>query len=333
MKIQFQYLYFALGLAAIPVLVLLYLLLLRWKRKVAARIGDPALVSELTRSFSPGRFHVKFFLILLAIAAGVAALMNPREPGAGDGGVRKGIDLVIALDVSRSMLAQDLQPSRLDRAKQFITRLMEAQPNDRVALVFFAGKAYQQLPLTTDHQAAEMFVLSANPDAIPQQGTVIKEALDMSARAFSTTDRKYKAVVLISDGEDHDESAVSTARKLAEQGLLINTVGIGSPEGANITDPTTGQPKLDETGAPVVSRLNEETLKAVAENSHGVYVRLQNSDEAVRAIQGGLSQIESRAYGDPSMMNFKTYYWILAGLMLILLLLEFFIPEKRKFAA
>ena len=288
------------------------------------------MVNELTGNFSGKLFSLKFILLLLAFAAGITAIMNLRKPGASDSNIRKGIDVMLALDVSNSMLATDLQPNRLERAKQFITKLMAALPNDRIGLVLFAGKAYMQMPLTTDHNAAQMFVLSAGPASIPQQGTVINEALKMSANAFNTAERRFKAVVLISDGEDHDPDAEATSKELAEQGMLINTVGIGSPEGSYIPDPATGQNKKDEMGNTVISRLNEDGLKSMAENTNGVYVRLQSSDEAVDIVKKNLSQIESKAFGDISLMNFKTYYWWFAGAMLIFLLVENFIPERKK---
>ncbi|MEI9806672.1 MAG: VWA domain-containing protein [Bacteroidota bacterium] len=295
-------------------------------------MGDKKLVKELTRNFSPKLFTLKFIILLLAITTGITAAMNLRKPGDADGVNRKGIDVVIALDVSKSMLAADLQPSRLERAKQFIGKLMNAMPDDRIGLVLFAGKAYMQMPLTTDHGAAQLFVSSAGPDAVPQQGTVISEALKMSANAFNTAERRYKAVVLISDGEDHDADAVKTAKDLAEQGMMINTVGIGSTEGAYIIDPSTGENKKDETGNPVISKLNEEELRSIAENTNGAYIRLSGSDEAVEAVKKQLSQIESRAFGDVSLMNFKTYYWWFAGAMLILLIAENFVPERKEWS-
>ena len=269
----------------LPFFILLFVFLLRWKRRVVRRIGDKELVGQLTNNFSPGLFSLKIILLLLALAAGVVAIMNLRKPADADSIARKGIDVVIAMDVSKSMLATDLQPSRLERAKQFVTKLMNAMPNDRIALVLFAGKAYLQMPLTTDHSAAQMFVSSASPAAVPQQGTVINEALKMSAKAFNTADRRFKAVVLISDGEDHDTEAEKTSKDLAEQGMMINTVGIGSPEGAYIIDPATGENKKDEAGNTVITKLNEEELRLLAENTNGVYVRLQNTDEAVDAVK------------------------------------------------
>ncbi|HEY0432563.1 MAG TPA: VWA domain-containing protein, partial [Chitinophagaceae bacterium] len=207
MNLQFQYQYLLLLFAAIGAFIVLYLLLLAWKKKTTLRIGEAKLVQLLTKTFSPRLFLVKFILFCVAFGLGVIAVANLRKPGEGNI-MRKGIDVVVALDVSRSMLATDLAPSRLERAKQFILRLMDEMPNDRIGLVLFAGKAYLQMPLTVDHGAAAIFVSSASPNAITAQGTVFSEALKMSERAFNPRERRFKSVILISDGEDHDEESL-----------------------------------------------------------------------------------------------------------------------------
>ncbi len=291
-------------------------------------MGDERLIKLLTANYSSRRFFVKFSILAIAFVAGIFAVMNLRKPVNSDAVKRSGIDVAIALDVSKSMLATDLAPDRLERAKQFIQKLMEAMPDDRFALVIFAGKAYLQMPLTADHGAAKLFVSGADPSLIQQQGTVISDALEMSTNAFVSTERKFKAVLLISDGEDHDAGAISKAKELAEQGVMINTVGIGSPEGSAIIDPATGENKKDAEGNVVISKLNEEVLKELAEVTNGVYARLQGSDEAVKAMKGQLAQIDRKAFGDMSLMNFATYYYVFAVLMFLLLLVEPFIPEK-----
>lgn len=329
-NIQFQYKEFIVLFAAIPFLILVFISLLQWKKKTVKRMGDKKLVKILISNYSSKLFASKFIFLSLAFTVGVVAVMNPRQPGGSDNITRKGIDAVIALDVSKSMLATDLQPSRLERAKQFINNLMDKMPNDRIGLVVFAGKAYLQMPLTVDHGAAAMFVSSTGPDAVPQQGTVISDALKMSANAFNSTEHRFRSVILISDGEDHDENAIKTAKELAEKGVLINTVGVGSPEGSTIMDPATGENKKDETGNTVISKLNEDELKQIAEQTNGIYVRLQDSDEAVSVLMKQLSQIDRKAFGDVSLINFKTFYMWFAGAMLLLVLLENFIPERRK---
>ena len=333
MNFQFQYKEFVWLFLAIAVITVLFVALLRWKKKVTKKIGDEKLVKALISNFSSKLFTTKFIVLSGAMAIGILAAMNPRQPGETDNTNRKGIDVAIALDVSKSMLATDLPPNRLERAKQFIGKLMAEMPNDRIALVLFAGKAYLQMPLTVDHGAAKMFVSSASPDAVPQQGTVISDALNMSANVFNNAEKRFKAVVLISDGEAHEEEAVKTASDLAEQGVMINTIGIGSPEGATITDPATGELKKDAIGTIIISKLNEEVLKELATATNGIYIRLESSDEAVALLKKQLSQIESKAFGDVSQMNFKTYYMWLVGGMLLLLLIEGFIPERKKVIA
>lgn len=330
MGLQFQHKEFTWLFAVIILFILLFIFLLQWKEKVIKRIGDVKLVKMLISNYSSKLFTLKFSLLSISFAAGVVAVMNLRKPGGDEGIQRKGIDVVIALDVSKSMLATDLRPNRLERAKQFINKLMQQMPDDRIGLVLFAGRAYLQMPLTTDHGAAGMYILSASPDAVPQQGTVISEALNRSAAAFNPAERRFKAVVLISDGEDHDANAITIAKELSEQGMMINTVGVGSSTGSFIPDPVTGGNKKDETGSAVISKLNEEELKQIAENTNGVYVRLDDTDDAVAQIHQQLAKIESKAFGDVSLMNFKTYYWWFAAAMFVLLLAEYFIPEVKK---
>jgi len=327
---QFEYNFYFWLLLAIPVFVLFFVLLLRWKKKTITRIGDPRLVKDLIKDYSPKLFKTKFTLLSIAFAAGAIAMTNLRKPGDADSIVRKGIDVVVALDVSKSMYAVDLQPNRLDRAKQMIVKLMEAMPDDRIGLVLFAGRAYLQMPLTTDHGAAKLFVTSASPDAIANQGTVIADALQMSANAFNAKERRFKSVVLISDGEDFDMNALEKADELAAQGVMVNTVGVGSPEGAKIADPVSGENKKDALGNDVITKLNESELQEIAHKTNGTYVRLVNSADAVSAILKQLSQIDRKAYGDLSLMNFTTYYYWFAGLMFLLLIIENFIPDKKK---
>lgn len=329
---QFQHKEFIWLFSGLILLVLLFVGLLVWKKKVIKRLGDEKLIKALINNYSSKLFTSKFIFISAAFALGVIAVMNPRKPGGSNNTNRKGIDVAIALDVSKSMLAADLAPNRLERAKQFIGKLMNEMPDDRIALVLFAGKAYLQMPLTTDHGAAQLFVSSTTTDAVPQQGTVISDALSMSAKVFNENEKKFKTVILISDGEDHDEDAIKIAKDLSEQGVMINTIGVGSPEGSVIVDPDTGGNKRDAAGNAVISKLNEDELKQIAAATNGVYIRLQGSDEAVSLLKQQLSQIDRKAFVDVSQINFKTYYLWFAAVMLLLLLLENFIPEKRKVA-
>jgi len=333
LNFQFQYKEFLLLFAALVVFAMLFVFLLRWKKRTIKKIGDNRLVQQLIKNFSPQLFAGKFVLFSMAFALGIVAVANLRRPGSAENISRKGIDVVIALDVSKSMLATDLSPNRLERAKQMILKLMDQMPNDRIALVLFAGKAYMQMPLTIDHGAAAIFVSSATPDAIPAQGTVFSDALQMSARAFNTKEGRFKSVILISDGEDHDEEALKTAESISQQGIMVCTVGIGSPEGSQIPDNATNDYKRDAMGNIVISKLNEDELKQIAEKTNGIYIHFESSDQTINDLMQQLSQVEKKTFTDVSLLNYTTYYMWFAGLMFLLLILEFVLPErKRRFA-
>jgi Ca-activated chloride channel family protein len=326
---RFQHIEYLVGLFSIPFLVLLFSWLLRWKKKVVNRIGDPALISQLVRNFSSRLFLVKFVLVLLAFAALIAGLANLQSRGGEENVARKGVDVMLVLDVSKSMLAEDVKPSRLDKAKQFLVRLLDNMPNDRVGLVLFAGRAYMQMPLTIDNGAAKMYIQEASPLIVPTQGTVFAEALRMASGAFNKKEHKYKAIVMVTDGEDHDPDALAVAKQLADDGVMINTVGIGSPEGSTLIDPVTHEIKKDMSGHVVVSKLNEDLLSQMANLTNGSYIRLGNIDDALITLSQRLDSIEKRSLNDSEFVSYRSYFqWFLAAALLFLII-EFFLPERK----
>ncbi|HEY4151534.1 MAG TPA: VWA domain-containing protein [Chitinophagaceae bacterium] len=329
MNFRFEHIEFLPGLALLLVGVLLYLEVLRWKRKTQQKIGEPALVKELTKSYSPFRFALKFIFVLVALGATIVAAANLQSQGAAETVSRKGVDVMMVLDVSNSMLAEDIKPSRLERAKQLVTRLLDKMDNDRIGLVLFAGRAYMQMPLTNDHAAAKMYVQTAGPDAVPTQGTVIGEALKMASSGFNSKERKFKAIVLISDGEDHDPEALKVAKSLAQGGAMINTVGIGSPEGVPIIDPATNQTKKDVEGNAIITKLNEVELQQLSQATNGIYVHLDDVDEAAAKIMAQLDTIQEKATNDKSFVDYKNYFQWFLGFALLLLLAEFLLPERK----
>lgn len=330
--VHFQHIEYLLALALVPLMILLYVFVLRSKKNTIKKIGDPALVNQLIKDYSPAKFLIKFVLIVTAFVAGIIALANPRMPKGTTIVNRSGIDVMIALDVSKSMLADDIKPSRLERAKQFIERLIDKLPDDRIGIVVFAGRAYLQMPLTTDHSAAKMYLSSATPDVVPTQGTVIGDALKMCYAAFNTKEKKYKSVVLVSDGEDHDKTAEKVTKAMAEEGVMINTVGIGSPEGTTIIDPATGVTKTDAEGRPVITKLNEKELQSIAANGNGLYELFTNTDDVVNGIDTQLKKMGQHSITENSLVNFKNFFPWLLGLALILLVAEFFVSEVKKLA-
>jgi len=327
---RIEHIEFLIGLVALPLLVALLVFLLRWKKKTTARIGDPALVQQLISNFSPIRFMTKAVVALVALLLLVLGAANFQRPGAMENVQRKGVDVMLVLDVSKSMLARDIRPSRLDRAKQLLLRLTEKLDNDRIGLILFAGRSYLQMPLTTDHGAARMYIQQANPDVVPTQGTVIGEALKMANTAFNSKERKYKSIVLLSDGEDHDPEAQEIAKQLAQNGVMINTVGIGSPEGSPIVDPVTGELKKDEQGTTVLSRLNEPALQQLSNITNGQYIRLDNIDDALITMTQQLEGAEKKAMSDAEFIDYKSYFqWFIAA-ALILLLADLFFAERHR---
>lgn len=316
-------------LTAIPFLVVLFVFLLQWKKKTAKKIGDEHLVKLITKNYSPFKFVLKFIIVTIAMIAIVIGAMNFQRPGKTENIKRKGVDVMVILDVSKSMLAEDVKPNRLERAKQLLTLLMNKLENDRIGLVLFAGRAYMQMPLTTDHSAARMYVQDASPNAVPTQGTVIAEALDMANHAFNSKEQKYKAVVLISDGEDHDPDAEKMAQSLAKNGVMINTVGIGSPDGAPIMDPVTNQLKKDADGQTVISKLNEAELSHLADLTNGIYIRLDNMDDALITLSQQLDSIEKKSLADTEFVSYQSFFQWFLGAALLLLLIEFILPERK----
>jgi len=328
-SLRFSNVYFLLALAVLPLLAFLFYLVIGWKKKSIARIGDPKLVKLLIQDYSPKAFLVKFLLIVVTIILLVVGLANLQGEGRAENVKRKGVDVMIALDVSKSMLATDIKPDRLARAKQMISRLVNKLPDDRIGLILFAGRSYLQMPLSTDHAAALMYIQQAGPESVPTQGTVISEALKLSAQSFNSKERKFKSIILITDGEDHDPEAIKLTKDLAASGIVINTVGVGSPDGSTIIDPATGDLKKDQSGNTVVSKLNETELKILSAQTNGTYVLLDDPDAAIASIMKQLNSIEQTALEDKAFRDYTSYFqWFLAAALLFLLI-EFFMPERK----
>lgn len=323
---SFQYPYFVWLLASAVLLAGLYLYAIRQKNRVARKIGS----ARLLANYNPTAYKNKFILAFLSVTILAIAIASPRLAGKSGSTQRSGIDVMFALDVSKSMLAKDISPSRIERARQLMSRVISQSGDNRIGLVVFAGKAYLQMPLTSDHTAAAMFISVASPESVPTQGTVIAEALSMCNESFDQRDKKYKSIVLISDGEDHDEQAVKVAGELRKQGVVIHTIGIGSPGGAPLFDPVTNMYKKDAEGNQVLSRLNEAWLSDIAEAGGGTYQRFTQTETVRAELMSALAQMEKRPLADESNTEYLYFFpWLLA-LVLILLLWEWFIPERRQ---
>jgi Ca-activated chloride channel family protein len=326
---QFQYPQAFWLLALLPLFIAFFLMYRRWKGKAIKKAGEEQLIRRLYPDHSSFKTVLKFSILMIAFVCGCIALANPRKPDASSAEARKGIDIVMALDVSNSMKATDIAPDRLSRAQQFISKLIDNLQDDRIGLVVFAGNAYAQMPLTFDREAAKMYTTTASPNNISAQGTSISDALKKSDLLFGEQTDRFRSVILITDGETHDDDALQSAKEMAAKGVMINTVGIGSPEGSTITD-SNGVQKRDAAGQVVISKLNEQILQEIARTTNGVYVHLQNSDAAVSTVMGQFSQIEKKALGDTSLYTYTPLYGWLAVPMLLLLITEVFLPDRKK---
>lgn len=327
---RFQHIEYLFLLLLIPAIILLFVLLRRWKNKTSARIGDYHLVKALTANFSRRKLQLKLLIILIAFAGLVIAAANPQSTSEVENINRKGIDVMIALDVSRSMLSEDVKPSRLDRSRQLLNKLLDKLSGDRVGIVVFAGRAYMQMPLTADYAAAKLYINNAGPGSVPIQGTVIADALSLCNSGFNSKEKKYKTILLITDGEDHDKNAVATAQKLLESGVVINTIGVGTTSGSPITNSKLGESKRDMQGNIVISKLNEKELIDIADATGGVYQQLNDVESVVDKITAQFAGMEQKSIQDYSTMNFRSFFQWFLVLALIGFIGELFISEKKK---
>lgn len=327
--LRFQHISHLFALGIIPLLILLFVWVLYWRKKKFTSLGDERLMNDQLIGKIAGRSTFKFILAASALSIIIIGWANLQMGAKTEKAERKGVDVVIALDVSKSMLAKDIQPDRLTRSKQLIRSMMDKMSNDRVALIVFAGRSYLQVPLTTDYSAMTMLLQNVTPDYVPTQGTVISQAIDLATKSFSEKEKKYKSLIIISDGEDHDEAAADKVRKAAEEGIIVHTVGVGSPQGTTIYDPATKSVKLDDNGEPVVSKLNEKELRSIASIGRGTYTLLGNTDNVAKKLVGELDGMEQKKLGSFVFEQYASYfqYFLLIGFAL--LFIEWFLPSGR----
>lgn len=274
-----------------------------------------------------------------ALALVVLALANPQMGTQLSTVKQSGIDIMIALDVSNSMLAQDVQPSRLDRAKQILQRIVETRPNDRIGIIVFAGHAYLQMPLTTDHSAVKLFLQTLNPELVPTQGTAIAEAVDLAVRAFASNEKSsdqntgHRALIVLSDGEDHESETQTAAQQANDAGLVILSLGIGTQQGGTIPIYANGQKvdeKRDENGQIVTTQLVETSLKAIANQTNGEYVHIQGNRNELNEVTNRLNQIEKREFAARSFSDYNNYFQLPLALALLCLAAYAYLPDRKE---
>ena len=320
------------GLLMIPVFIIVFVLFLAWKKRTLNRFGDMNLLSRLMPDKSGTKATLKFILLLFAYIFLIIGLANPQIGSKLEKVERKGIDLVIAVDVSNSMLAEDIKPSRLSRAKQAISKLVDKLKNDRIGIVVFAGNAYTQLPITTDYSAAKLFLSTINTQIVPNQGTAIAEAIQLATDSFDENDHN-KAIIIITDGEDHEGDAIETARRATEIGIQVYTIGMGLPEGGPIPsfDRNGNQTgfKKDLQNNTVITKLDETTLQQIASAGNGKYVRANNSQSGLSTIFQEIDKLDKTEFESRVFSDYEDRFQYFLAPVLLLLLIEFFILERR----
>ena len=318
-------------LIAIPVFVIAYIVMTKRKERQLKAFGDPELMAQLMPDASKNRPIWKFSLLLVALVLLIVAAARPQFGQKENTVKRQGIEVMVALDISNSMLAEDVAPNRLDRAKQMLSKMIDNMVDDKVGLVVFAGEAFTQLPITCDYVSAKMFLNTITPNLIQTQGTAIGTALQTAITSFGSPESEAgRAIILITDGENHEDDAIAAAKKAHELGIKVFVIGIGKPEGAPIPKPGTNDYFKDRQGQVVVSKLNEEMCQQIAQAGSGVYVRCDNTNTAMRALQQELdhiatSELESTVYAD-----YNEQYQSFALIALFLLMIEFFIMSRKN---
>ena len=321
---QSQYL---LLLLLVPLLFVAYALQLRIRRRRIARIGDPERVKALMPDASTGKGWLKVSLLAVAWFFFVIGLARPQLGARLKEHESQGLEVMIALDVSNSMLAEDYSPNRLERSKLAISRLVDKLQGDRIGLVIFAGESFVQLPITADYVSAKLFLKSINTESVPIQGTDLAEALMTSARSFSTQSERSRAIILITDGEDHEGDALDAARTIAEQGIRIYCIGVGSPQGKPI--PKNGSLMKDANGDIVVTRLDEGILQEIAGIGNGKYVRAGNSEFGLNPIIEDIRTIDKEQFNSVVFEDFDEQYMYFFGIALFFLILELLVPDRK----
>lgn len=317
-------------LLVIPVLVGVHIWMTRRKRKQLEAFGDPELVKELMPNASRVRPHVKFGLQLLALMLLIIGIARPQYGTKEQTVKRQGIEVMMALDISNSMLAEDVAPNRLERAKQMLSKMVDQMVDDKLGLIVFAGDAFTQIPITCDYVSAKMYLQSITPDLIPAQGTAIGKAIHTCISSFGAEDTdKSRAIVLITDGENHEDDAKAAAQAAKEKGIHVFVVGIGKPEGSPIPDGN-GSFKKDKSGQVVVSRLSEDMCREIASAGGGMYVRADNSNTASRALEKEMDKLGKQEIETKVFTDYNEQYQSFVLLALLILAIEFFIFGRKN---
>ena len=322
---QAQYLFLIL---LIPVFFLVQALVLKFRARRIRRFGDEKLVEQLMASYSKSRVWVRLTLFSIGFFFFAVGLSRPQIGAKLKEHETKGAEIMIVLDVSNSMLAEDYSPNRLERAKLAISRLVDKLRDDRIGLIVFAGNSFVQLPITTDYVSAKMFLNTISTESVPIQGTAIGEAINTALRSFSVQSEKSRAIIVITDGENHEDDPVAAAAQAAEMGVRVFTIGVGSPEGKPV--PMDGGLLKDRDGNIVVTKLDENVLQEVAKAGNGVYVRAGNSEFGLNPIIDDIRKMEDEKYSSIVFEEFDEQFMYFMGIALLFFVLEMLVGDRRS---
>ena len=314
-------------LLLIPFFIVIQWVVLRLRRNRIRRFGDEALVSQMMPSYSQTKVWVSLSLFVIGFFFFVIGLSRPQIGAALKERETKGAEIMIVLDVSNSMLAEDYSPNRLERAKLAISRLVDKLRDDRIGLIVFAGNSFVQLPVTTDYISAKMFLNSISTESVPIQGTAIGDAINTAIRSFSAQSEKSRAIIVITDGENHEDDPVAAAKQAAELGIRVFAIGVGSPEGKPI--PLDGELIKDKDGNIVVTRLDESVLKEVAAAGNGVYVRAGNSEFGLNPIIEQIDRLEDETYNSIVFEEWDEQFMYFLAIALVFFVVAKLIGTRR----
>ncbi len=322
-----EYLYL---LIIIPIMVLYHIYSAILKKKKLKELGESHLIAELMPKYSYQREQIKFYLALSAILFSILLIARPQFGSKMETVKRKGVEVIIAMDVSNSMMAEDLQPNRLEKSKQLVTKLMDNMADDKVGLIVFAGDAFTQIPITNDFISAKMFMPSISPSLVGAQGTAIGTAIDMAMHSFGPKQKIGRSIIVITDGENHEDDAVEAAKVAAAKGMIVHVIGVGSPQGSPIPIKGTSNYKRDKSDNVVISKLNEAMCQEIAQTGKGIYIRADNSNKALKIIQKEIDKMAKAEVQTKMYSEYSEQFRFFAFLVLLLLLAELFILERKN---
>jgi Ca-activated chloride channel homolog len=330
---RFENDFFLYGLILIPILVIIYYIIRKYRQNALRNFCDADLINELIPEDTRYKPPLKFFLITFALALMIGGIANPQIGTKLENVKREGVDIIIALDVSNSMRAEDIKPNRLERAKQAVSRLIDSLQNDRIGLIVFAGESFLQMPLTTDFGAAKLFLSNIDCDMIATQGTAIGSAINLAIKSFVEKEKKHKILIIITDGENHEDDAAGIAHEAADNGIIVHTIGMGTIDGGPIPiysgNTQTGYLK-DKDGNIVMTKLDPQMLQNIASEGNGKFIRSAGIDPDLSQLVNEISKVEKKEYSSRLYSDYESRFQYLLGAAFIFLIFEFFLSDRKN---